>query len=154
MKHITLICAALLTGCATSSNKISAAYASPMMFQGYSCDQLVGETFRIRTRVNALGVDLDSKAKSDNIAMGVGMLLFWPALFMVKGDDSTKGEYARLKGEYDAIQQAANMKNCSSQQTAQPAYTPPSTNGSTPTQQPYQMDPAKRCDACQRIGKP
>jgi len=43
--------------------------------------------------------------------MGVGLVLFWPALFFLAGSDK-KDELARLKGEYDALEQAAIQKDC------------------------------------------
>ena len=46
--------------------------------------------------------------------MGVGLLLFWPALFALEGGDGPEAaEYARLKGEYEALRQAAVMKKIS-----------------------------------------
>jgi S1-C subfamily serine protease len=44
--------------------------------------------------------------------MGVGLILFWPALFMLKGDGPEQQELAMLKGEYDAVNQAAIRNNC------------------------------------------
>ena len=44
--------------------------------------------------------------------MGVGMILFWPALFALGGTKEQEAEYGRLKGEYEAIQQAAIAKKC------------------------------------------
>ena len=38
------------------------------------------------------------------------MILFWPALFALGGTKQQEAEYARLKGEYDAVQQAAIAK--------------------------------------------
>ncbi|MEA3643102.1 MAG: hypothetical protein VBE63_24640 [Lamprobacter sp.] len=43
--------------------------------------------------------------------MGVGLVLFWPALFFLAGDDQ-KEELSRLKGEYEALQQAAIRQDC------------------------------------------
>jgi flagellar motility protein MotE (MotC chaperone) len=54
----------------------------------------------------------DSRADNDALATGVGVVLFWPALFFIKGDDEHAGELARLKGEFDAIEQAAIEKRC------------------------------------------
>jgi hypothetical protein len=51
------------------------------------------------------------KHTDDEIAMGVGLVLFWPALFFLGGGDK-KDELGRLKGEYDALDQAAIEKNC------------------------------------------
>jgi len=44
--------------------------------------------------------------------MGVGLVLFWPSLFFIRGDRETRAELARLKGELDAIEQMSIRKNC------------------------------------------
>lgn len=43
--------------------------------------------------------------------MGVCLVLFWPALFFMMGDDQEE-ELASLKGQYDALEQAAIQKDC------------------------------------------
>ncbi len=44
--------------------------------------------------------------------MTAGLLLAWPALFALGGTKEQEAEYARLKGEYDAIHQSAVLKKC------------------------------------------
>ena len=53
-----------------------------------------------------------SKATTDAVATGVGVILFWPTLFLIKGDGSTAAEVARLKGEMEAIEQVSVQKRC------------------------------------------
>lgn len=101
-----------LAGCATASKDISANYVSPMQFQSYDCQQLSSETQRVQSRVNQLGGRLDEAASNDKAIVGVGMILFWPALFALGGTKQQEAEYSRLKGEYDAIQQSAVIKKC------------------------------------------
>jgi hypothetical protein len=101
-----------LSGCATASKDITANYISPMQYQAYDCDQLVAEAQRIQVRVNQLGGRLDEAAANDKALTGVGIILFWPALFALGGTKQQEAEYARLKGEYDAVQQAAITKKC------------------------------------------
>jgi hypothetical protein len=43
---------------------------------------------------------------------GAAIVLFWPAAFFVKGDGQNAAELARLKGEFEAIEQASIQKNC------------------------------------------
>lgn len=44
--------------------------------------------------------------------MGVGLILFWPALFFI--DHTDQHVYlAELKGQYDALEETAIQKNCS-----------------------------------------
>ena len=108
------LCASIITmaGCATASKDISSTYVSPMQYQSYDCEQLATESKRIESRVSQLGGRLDQAAAHDKEIAGVGMVLFWPALFALGGTKEQEAEYARLKGEYDATQQAAIGKKC------------------------------------------
>lgn len=114
-KSIVYVVAAcmILSGCATASKDITAAYVSPMQYQSYDCDQLSSETQRIQTRVVQLGGRLDTAASNDKALVGVGVLLFWPALFALGGTKQQEADYARLRGEYDAVQQSAILRKCS-----------------------------------------
>jgi hypothetical protein len=100
------------SGCATSSANSAASYTTPIQYQSYDCAQLTSEAQRIHGRVNQLAGRLDEAANNDKVLMGVGMLLFWPALFALGGTKQQEADYARLKGEYDAIQQAMITKKC------------------------------------------
>jgi hypothetical protein len=46
------------------------------------------------------------------VATGVGVVLFWPALFLIKGDAASAQQVAQLKGDMDAIEQANIQKKC------------------------------------------
>lgn len=48
-------------------------------------------------------------ATRDKVAMGVGLMLFWPALFSLAAGDE-KAELARLKGEFEAMDTAYGQK--------------------------------------------
>jgi hypothetical protein len=39
-------------------------------------------------------------------------VVFWPAAFLVGGDDHTTAELARLKGEFETIEKVSIEKNC------------------------------------------
>ena len=113
-KYVALSAAtAVLAGCASSAKDIASVYVSPLQYQSFSCDQLKAESMRIQTRYVDLGGRLDKSAENDKALMGVTLLLFWPAAFALGGNKALEAEYARLKGEYDAIQQANIQKSCS-----------------------------------------
>ena len=132
-KIITTVLAAsiALSGCATSSSNIAASYATPMQYQSYDCAQLTSESQRIHGRVNQLAGRLDEAANNDKVLMGVGLILFWPALFALGGTKQQEADYARLKGEYDAVQQALVAKKCDLGPT--PASAAPATAPATAT---------------------
>ena len=92
-----------LAGCSTASKDISPTYVSPVQFQSYDCQQLTAEGQRIQTRYVELGGRLDQAASNDQLLTGVGIVLFWPALFALGGTKQQEAEYARLRGEYDAV---------------------------------------------------
>lgn len=101
-----------LSGCATSSKDIASSYVSPLQYQSYDCDQLAAETQRMQARVQELGGRLDEASSNDKVITTVGVILFWPILFALGGTKQQEAEYARLRGEYDALQQAAIAKKC------------------------------------------
>ncbi|MCB9989714.1 MAG: metal ABC transporter ATP-binding protein [Rhodospirillales bacterium] len=101
----------LLIGCASHSENVTPQYVSPVEYENYSCKQIREEISRVSARVNEVAGIQDKEADKDAAAMGVGLVLFWPALFFLIGDDQ-KEELARLKGEYEALEQTAQQKNC------------------------------------------
>lgn len=114
--------ALLLSACATHPNNIQASYVSPVTYSAYTCDQLRDELGRVGSRVDQVTGQQRSRANNDAWAFGVGMVLFWPALFFMANGDQ-KEELGRLKGEYDAIQMSATQKQCATAavQAAAPA---------------------------------
>ncbi|MBU6407750.1 MAG: hypothetical protein KGS44_11535 [Alphaproteobacteria bacterium] len=110
---VALACLSLgLAGCASSPNNISPLYVSPMVYQGYSCEQISMELQRIGARVAEVSGQQQRAANNDAVAMGVGLVIFWPALFFLASDNDKREELSRLRGEYDALQQSGTMKNC------------------------------------------
>ena len=103
---------AFLAGCSTASKDVPTAYVSPLQYQSYDCAQLSAESTRLLQRVNQLGGRLDEAAANDKAIATAGGLLFWPALFALGGTKQQEAEYGRLKGEYDALQQASVLKKC------------------------------------------
>lgn len=73
---------------------------------------MTAEAQRIQSKVVDLGGRLDQASSNDKAIMGVGLILFWPALFALGGTKQQEAEFSRLKGEYDALQQAAIAKKC------------------------------------------
>jgi hypothetical protein len=111
-----LVCYATITtflaGCATAGKDVAATYISPMQYSSYDCDQLRQELTRINGRVCQLTGRLDEAASNDKAILIGGGLLFWPALFALGGTKQQEAELSRLKGEYDALQQASTIKKC------------------------------------------
>jgi len=109
--RVALIAAMLLSACSTSADKVSATYVSPLQYQDYTCKQIRMEMQRVSRRVNEVAGVQDGQASKDAAALGIGLVLFWPALFFMIGKDKEE-ELGRLKGEYEALEQAAIQKEC------------------------------------------
>ncbi len=107
-----LVSFTLLGGCATASKDVATSYVSPTQFQAYDCSQLSAEAQRLQVRYTELGGRLDQAASNDKTITGVGLILFWPALFALGGTKAQEAEYGRLRGEYEAVQQASIQKKC------------------------------------------
>lgn len=99
--------------CAPQAKNVQASYVSPLQYQQYNCDQIGQEISRVSRKVSEVSGAQDSAASKDAVAMGVGMVIFWPALFFLIGGNR-KDELAHLKGEYEAMERIAIEKNCTS----------------------------------------
>jgi hypothetical protein len=101
-----------VTSCASKPNDIEAAYVSSTLYEGLSCNRLREEATMVSSRaIVASGVQ-QKKADNDAVAVGVGLVIFWPALFFAKGDGASASEVSRLKGEMKAIETASLKNNC------------------------------------------
>jgi hypothetical protein len=116
MKHqlIIAIAAGLSLGaCASNPDKIAAAYVSPSKYQDFDCEQIGLEMQAVGERTTLLHAQLKQERNNDNAQMGVGLVLFWPALFFLEGGDGPEAaEYAQLKGDFAALQENSVQKNC------------------------------------------
>jgi hypothetical protein len=133
---VVLSSVALLSACATASKDLAATYVAPMTYEGYTCEQLTAESQRLQGRYVELGGRLDKAASNDAAIMGVGLILFWPALFALGGTKGQEAEYSRLKGEYEAVQQTVVKKQCgmtAGGSTPAPAAAPAAGTPAAPT---------------------
>lgn len=117
MQKFRLALTALLVaclGCASGPKKIGAAYVSPLKYKDHDCEQIAMEMDYVSRRTTELYHSLKKASNNDKWQMGVGLILFWPTLFALEGGDGPEAsEYAQLKGEYEALRQAAIEKKCS-----------------------------------------
>ena len=103
---------AFVSACAKSSKDIVGTYVSPLQYANYECPQIKSEMIRVSSKVKALTGKIDTNNENDKMITGAGLILFWPALFFLGGTKEQEAEYARLKGEYEALDRVAVQKNC------------------------------------------
>ena len=118
-----------VAACATAPDKIQANYVSPVQYSNMDCDQIRAELYRVSSQVRVLTGQQRRKHTNDQVAMGVGLVIFWPALFFMIGGDK-KDELAEMKGQYDALNEEAIQKKCAVAdeiRAAQNAHSKPAT---------------------------
>ena len=97
----------LLSGCATAPENIVPAYISEMTYMNYTCEQLAQEQSRLASALAATS-DAQRRARSGDT---VGVIFLGLPTSSLSGSNMAS-EVARLKGELQALQKAANLKNC------------------------------------------
>jgi hypothetical protein len=117
---VAVAISAAVSACAKSADQIEAAYVSPLQYEQYDCRQLGEEIQRVSARAAELTGSQNQKATGDAVAMTVGLVVFWPALFFIKGNDQQAGELARVRGEMQAIEKESIRKNCGFQFRQEP----------------------------------
>ena len=106
------VCAAVLSGCASSPARISAAYVSPLAYRNLTCDDIDTEIYAVDNKATDLYRRLKHRANGDAWKMGVGVFVAWPALLFLSGGNGEQAtEYAQLKGQKDALIEA--RRHCS-----------------------------------------
>lgn len=110
--HFVMTALVLVAGCASKSENIQATYMSPMMYEGYSCQQLAAEGQRVSARAAEVAGVQDKNRTNDTVKTTVGVILFWPILFANEGNGQTAAELASLKGQKKAVEEASIRKNC------------------------------------------
>lgn len=102
----------LLSGCATNPDNIEGRYVSPVIYASWTCDQLTEERTRVSREVTRVVGLQRENANADAALMTVGVVLLWPALLGLAATKDRKEEVGRLKGEYEAVDQAGKMRQC------------------------------------------
>jgi hypothetical protein len=125
-KPVAILTALTLVSCASKSSEIAPTYFSPMMYQSFTCQQLAAEATRVSAAAATAAGQQDSQVTKDAVATTVGVVIFWPALFLIGGDKQNASQLAQLKGQMDAIEQTSIQKNCGIQfRQAQQGAPPP-----------------------------
>lgn len=104
--------AALLGGCATRSADVAPLPTSPAEFLSWDCARIDDERDAVQQRAADVAYAVDERVGNNILALGVGVTVFWPALFAMRPDGLEATDLARLKGRYEALARAAVNKGC------------------------------------------
>lgn len=103
-----------LAACATNPDKVASAYVSSSEYADYTCAGLDRAYAQNEREAAELYRSMKSKSRTNATAGVVGALLFWPALFFMKGKDAeADATYSELQGRKTAIEKAMDGMNCS-----------------------------------------
>lgn len=97
-----------VSACAATPESIQPAYVSEVTYQNWSCQQLGEEQARLSSAYASAAAQ-QSKARSNDT---VGVLFLGLPVSSMSGGNVAP-QIANLKGQQEAVQKAATLKNCS-----------------------------------------
>lgn len=106
------LAASLLAGCATRSVNVAPAPADPAEFAAWDCTRLDDERDRVQQRAADAAYSVDERVGNNILALGVGVMVFWPAMLALRADGPEAADLARLKGRFEALQAVALQRQC------------------------------------------
>lgn len=104
--------AMILAGCASSPETVQTISVSPMQYKDYDCAKIGIELKRTARRIDNVHDYLKARADANGARVALGVIFLPALLLMDNGDGPEVEEYARLKGEYEALEKLAIQKKC------------------------------------------
>lgn len=106
------VVATLLAGCATRAVNVVPLPADPAEFAAWDCARLDDERDRVQQRAADTAYTVDERVGNNILALGMGLMVFWPAMLALRADGPEAADLARLKGRFEALQTAALQRKC------------------------------------------
>lgn len=104
--------ALILQGCVAGSAEVEALYVHPDRYRAMSCAAIEQEGRQVAATATAVsGVEVMGR-KSPPANNENNRPIVWPALFFVNGNGNNVDEFARLRGEFNALEAVSAEKNC------------------------------------------
>lgn len=109
---ITMCVVGALAGCAENPKTTRADYVPEALYANLSCQQLGTEAINVSNRAHDAAKLQRRHRTQDEVKTAAGLVIFWPALLFIRGNNETTAELAQLKGEMQAVEQASAAKQC------------------------------------------
>tara|TARA_B100000989_G_C19311698_1_gene372843 strand:+ start:51 stop:377 length:327 start_codon:yes stop_codon:yes gene_type:complete len=77
-----------------------------------NCKELATEQSSLISEAQAAGAQVDSSHDSDQAAVLVTWLLFWPAAFLIEGNQEEASKLAGIKGQLESVSEAQKINEC------------------------------------------
>jgi hypothetical protein len=78
----------------------------------WDCGRIDDELERVQQRAADVAYTVDERAGNNILALGMGLSVFWPALFALRPDGLEAAELSRLKGRDEALRTVAKAQGC------------------------------------------
>lgn len=105
-----------LSACASTAHDVAAKPVPMSVYKTLQCQQLTIEYRRVSEHADKLADDIDQGVMAERIKMGVGVVLFWPALLLMNGETESHHQLAGLKGERQTLANSIKARKCPSNQ--------------------------------------
>lgn len=109
---VVALTVALLSACAQNPKHVHPTYVAYDRYANLGCSELRIEAESVSRHAALLADRQTSEEAQDAAALGVGLILFFPAVYLIEGNTGNAAKLAYLKGQADAIEQASGYKNC------------------------------------------
>lgn len=104
-------CVAQISACASLPESVGPKRVSADRYSTYDCTQIRQEMARVDVEARKVAGVQGRLAVQDFIVFGAAVTTFWPALFLLAGDDK-EDELGYLKGQQVALEKAAIKGHC------------------------------------------
>ena len=101
------------SACASLPDRVGPTHitSSQEHYTSFDCDQIRQEMARVGLEAHKAANVQGRLAVQDFVVFGAAVTTFWPALFLLAGDDK-EDELSRLKGKQVALEKVAIEKHC------------------------------------------
>ena len=106
-----VLIALLLSACTSSSGNIPAQYVPPEKYQGLTCREIGAEGEHVASRVAEISGDAYSNTSGAASPVASPIVVHWPTPWLATTEEGS-AELSKLKGEFEALEQAAERKRC------------------------------------------
>ncbi|MEZ5653298.1 MAG: hypothetical protein R3E87_22415 [Burkholderiaceae bacterium] len=99
---VTVVAIATLAGCAAPGERIASVEPPDGTYLDLDCAQVAHERLRVLAIMQAHGARIGADSMANRVAMTTGVV-FWPALFMISGNEQDRESFARAKGRFERL---------------------------------------------------
>jgi len=100
----------LLSACSASSDHILAQYVPPEKYQALTCWEIGTEGKRVVSRVAEISGEYPATSGAAWL-VAPSIVVHWPTPWFATSEEAAT-ELSKLKGEFEALEQAAALKRC------------------------------------------